>query len=372
PAGPKLGSLPPAFQLDGKFIYQAGDPAAYAFTGDAKLVGHQLASAGLEYHTNGYFHAFGKIGFHVGPNNASGVDASVDGWATKSAFEVDGQLGVTAPGGFSIRGKGLVSSLGIAACGEWNGLSAGAGYKWGGDISFFDNCGFSGFHPSKATARAAQAGIRTVQVPAGAKGAAFAIVGSGAAPKVVLTGPGGLSLTTPASADSVQNDRFMLVQNPDTHTTYVLVAHPPAGAWTITPQPGSAPITDVQQADPLPAPNVRASVTGKGAKRRLAWKLTAIKGQKVTFVERSGSVARVLGRTTGAAGSMNFAPADGPGGTRRIEAIVEQDGFVREVDKVARFVAPKPRRLAAPRRARLTLSRSRLTVRWSTVPGATR
>src|SRR5439155_523729 len=116
---PQLGNLSAAaafkvfndgpFQLDGKFIYQAGDPAAYAFTGDAKLVGHQLASAGLEYHTNGYFHAFGKIGFHVGPNNAFGVDGSVDGWATKSAFEVDGQLGVTAPGGFSIRGKGLVS-----------------------------------------------------------------------------------------------------------------------------------------------------------------------------------------------------------------------------------------------------------------------
>lgn len=372
-AGPKLPALPPAFSLDGKFIYQSGDPAAYAFTGDAKLVGHPLASAGLEYHTNGYFHAFGRIGFHVGPNDAFGVEGSVDGWATKIAFEVDGTLGVTAPGGFRIQGKGLVSSLGIAACGDWNGLSAGAGYRWGGDISFFGGCGFSGFHPSKATAAAAQAGARTVQVPAGATGASFAIRGTGAAPKVVLSGPNGLSVTTPPTTlDALRDDRFLLVQNPGDDTTYILVARPPAGAWSISTEPGSAPIAEVQQADPLPGPHVRASVTGSGMARRLRWTLTPITGQKVRFVERSGGVARVLGETNAASGAIAFAPADGPGGLRRVEAVVEQDGLVREVDRVAGYRAPKPRRLAAPRRVRLAVRNSRLAVRWMGVRGAAR
>jgi hypothetical protein len=163
-----------------------------------------------------------------------------------------------------------------------------------------------------------------------------------------------------------------MVQNPDTKTTYVLVARPPAGPWTITAQPGSTPIADVQQAEPLPAPAVHAKVTGHGFRRRLTWTLNAIRGQQVSFVERSGSVARVLKRTRAASGSIAFQPTDGPGGGRRIEAVVEQDGFVREVDRVARYTAPKPRRPAAPKLVRLAVSKSRLTVRWAKVAGAKR
>lgn len=374
-AGPKLGSLPPAVSLDGKFTYRGGDPAAFAMTGDAKLVGHKLAGAGIEYHTDGYFHAAGNIDLHVGPGNALGISGAVDGAVTKTAFDMAAKLTLDVPGvPGALTGEGAVSSKGIAVCGKLGILSGGAGYLWQTNaFSLFDGCDLSAYHPLGAGARAAQNGAQTITVPAGLKGTAFAFHGAGGAPKVVLSGPQGLSVTTPAtSLNAVKDDHFFLVQDPTTATTYVMLMQPPGGGWTVTTEPGSAPIQKIDQSDPLPAVRVKASVTGAGAKRRLRFRLKPIAGQSVQFFERSAMVARLLGETAKASGSIAFAPADGPAGRRTIEAVVLQDGMVRTTLTVARYVAPKPARLAAPKGLRLARKGSRLVVRWRAVRGAKR
>ena len=379
-AGPKIGALPRALALDGKFIYIAetgGDPAKFGLTGKASVAGYELASAGMEYHTNGYFHAFGKIGFFVDAKNEYGVVGAVDGWVTKTRFNLEGAVTLKTPG-FSLGAKGVVSSVGLAGCatikGGWfNGFSAGAGFKWNAkSIDWFG--GSCDLGPYRAEALTSQAGgSRSVELTRGQAAASFAIRGAGAAPRVTLTGPGGAVVTTPAvPGGSVRDDRFLLIQDDLAATTYIVVAKPAGGTWTVTVQPGSVPVTSVDQADALPPIDVRAQVRGKRAKQRLRWSMTARPGQVVRFVERSSTVARVLKETSAASGTVSFSPADGPRGKRTIEAIVEQGGLVRKVVPVASFVAPAPVRPAAPKRVRAKLRRGKLVVTWAASAGATR
>lgn len=382
-AGPTIAKLPPAFALNGRFTFidatSGGDPAKFALTGDAKVVGNKLANAGIEYHTNGYFHAAGNIGISLDSKGSYKIAGDIDGWATKTKFNLEGGINFKTPG-YSLDARGVVSSVGIAGCstqkgGLFNGFSLGAGYKWHAkSIDWLGGSCDLGPYRAEALARTSQAGgSRSVELTRGQAAASFAIRGAGAAPRVTLTGPGGAVVTTPAvPGGSVRDDRFLLIQDDLAATTYIVVAKPAGGTWTVTVQPGSVPVTSVDQADALPPIDVRAQVRGKRAKQRLRWSMTARPGQVVRFVERSSTVARVLKETSAASGTVSFSPADGPRGKRTIEAIVEQGGLVRKVVPVASFVAPAPVRPAAPKRVRAKLRRGKLVVTWAASAGATR
>jgi hypothetical protein len=93
-----------------------------------------------------------------------------------------------------------------------------------------------------------------------------------------------------------------------------------------------------------PAPKVSANVRHGVLRYRVA----AVQGQRVTFEERGNGVTRTL-LTATRSGRMKFRPAAGPGGTRRIVALVEQDGLPRKRITVARFKAPRWARPGAPR-----------------------
>ncbi|MBJ7530779.1 MAG: hypothetical protein JHD04_14810, partial [Nocardioides sp.] len=69
---------------------------------------------------------------------------------------------------------------------------------------------------------------------------------------------------------------------------------------------------------------------------------------------------------------LRFTPTDGPAGTRVIEAVVVSRGRQVEAEPIARYRAPGPVKLAAPRSVRLTRAKAAVGVRWSKVPGAAR
>jgi hypothetical protein len=113
---------------------------------------------------------------------------------------------------------------------------------------------------------------------------------------------------------------------------------------------------------------VTARVEGKGATRTLRYRVRRIAGQRVTFAEQTaGGLYRELASTRNARGRITFRPADSSRRRRRIVALVEQDGYPRAKLALARFTAPKPRRLAGPRRVRIRRKGQRLVLRWSKV-----
>jgi len=61
-------------------------------------------------------------------------------------------------------------------------------------------------------------------------------------------------------------------------------------------------------------------VTGRGHRRLLHYRVTALSGRSVTFVERGPGVAHVLGIAHRTAGKIAFAPLAGQGERRSIVA----------------------------------------------------
>lgn len=112
------------------------------------------------------------------------------------------------------------------------------------------------------------------------------------------------------------------------------------------------------------------SVGGKGHNRLVRFRLPARPGQRVAFAEEAGRVYREIGASKRGRGVLRFRPAPGPGGKRRIVAIVEQGGVPYQKLTVARYQAPPSPRPRAPRRVFAARRGSTLVVGWKRVGGA--
>jgi len=271
-------------------------------------------------------------------------------------------------------GKGLISGVlstkGIAACGNVGGFYAGVGYLWGhsGPDVLWTNCDLSPYSDTVYGAIDAAAG-RHILVPARLHEVALKVAGRGGAPRVAVHGPRGESMTSTA-AGVLRSGRFAVIPDPSTDTTYVLIAHPHGGTWTVTAAPGSVPIASVQASESLPAPSVSATVTGKGRQRRLAYRIKPIRGQRVEFSELAGRASHYLGSVRGGRGVIAFVPLAGRGGPRAIQAQVFENGMPRARLVVAHYVAPTTPLLGKPGHVRLSRRGGSLVVRWTAAFGA--
>ena len=74
----------------------------------------------------------------------------------------------------------------------------------------------------------------------------FAAVGVDQPPVVRLTGPGVDVIASPTQP--VSTAKVFALSDPVTHATYLAVARPRAGRFTVTPVPGSPAVARVQSA----------------------------------------------------------------------------------------------------------------------------
>jgi hypothetical protein len=187
---------------------------------------------------------------------------------------------------------------------------------------------------------------------------------------VTLRGPGGVVLSAPAVGATLEGGRLAF-RNEDDATSYLAVARPRAGRWTLTADPGSAPITRVRRAEVLPRVRVRARVGGRGATRRLRWSVSPRRGARVSFYERSGAGVRRVAVTRGGRGSRRFRPAVTGRARRRIVAVIERSGLPEDQRVVARFRA-RTERPGRPARLRIRRRPGGAIVRFGRARGAAR
>lgn len=350
--GPTIAGIRPV-TVDGDLrVRQAkgSQKSGFRVDGTVKLMNLALGDAYVDYTHPGKVAVRGCLGtcadgLTLGPAT---VRATVGGAFQPDpfAFQVDGsataqinlescfiKCGVVRIG---VTGKAVVSSVGAAVCGGIDGWDtswqAGLGYRWGGSPKAFTGCSLGEYAPfglGRTSARAVDAGsaARTI-VPAGQPVQAFRFTGTTAPPLVDLRRPDGTLISVTADGLGQQGDHLVTVDE-ETKETVILVDTPAPGEWTYTLRPGSSALASAQVAEGLPDPEVSATVTGSGETRTLTWELTPLVGQVVRFVEIGEDASRVLAETSVATGSVEFMPADGAAGQRRIVAEVVQDELPR-------------------------------------------
>ncbi len=381
-AGPKFGELRVA-EINGdlSFTFPDGRPAILRADGTLNLLNVPVASAFLQYRTDGLISFGGQIGLDV--LDVIKVHGKIDGWILPpKAFSVYGSARVCVGDLGCAGGEVGVSSKGFAGCVEIAGADVGVGYEWGPSILWapawladldimLKGCSVGDYLVSASSAQVA--GARSVKVPDGLPFAVFRLTGADAPPHVTLVGPGGARIDVPADRAS-QSPTLGVVHVPSKKLTLVVVRKPAGGTWQIEPAAGSSALAAAGVAQGLPEPSVRAKVTGQGRARVLEYAIKPVPGQKVRFEERAPGqkAAQSLGYATGTKGRIRFAPASGPQGRRSIVALVESYGTPRATIAAARYTAPPPARPATPKRLKVVRKGTRLAITWKRVAGVSR
>jgi PKD repeat protein len=215
----------------------------------------------------------------------------------------------------------------------------------------------------------------TFALPGGTLGQELRITSSSGTPVVTLTGPGGQTYTTPASAGHLVTapGQFMSAVAPDPHQVLVLLRHPKGGTWRVQPAAGAPPVANVEFAEDVPAATVKVKVRhGRRQKWSLAYKIAhLVGGTKVRFVERGNDSTHVLGTVGGARGTLAFSPQEALGRSRKIYAYLlnSEGATVRELT-VGHYTAPGAFRPRRPRKTRIVRHGTSAAITWSAVAGA--
>jgi sugar lactone lactonase YvrE len=371
--------------ISGQFTANWGaSPPLVMVSGQISTLGAGLVDGWIKYQPT-----LGDLSFHAMVQKdllgVLRVDAKLDGaiWHLDPLrFNVYGGATISVFDLVDVDGQMVVSDNGIGACvgvGFWKiQVQMGGWIRWsnlswhpafaGCDISDAQDAGVSA-DVSRVAGRATAAQF-TVPVRRGTRAEIIGVTGGGAPPAVALVGPRGQRLLAPAD-HPVSDAGEVVLHDPTTNNTFVIVHAPQAGRWTVTPLPGSAPITAVRFATTLPDVSVHARVIGAGRRRAVEYRIRRITGQTVMLFERGPGWERPIGRLAGGgSGRIGFAPAPAPGGRRQIVAEVDQYGHPRAERVVASYIAPPPAPLGRPARLHATRRRTSLVVSWRGVPGA--
>jgi PKD repeat protein len=286
-------------------------------------------------------------------------------------FDAYGSATVTVLGAIEVGGDGRISSRGAAACLDVLGLDhIGAKVYWSpfAISEMWDTCDVAtgiivgGTKPGPA--HAAGGGATSYTIAPGTRLGVIGASGATASPTFTLTSPTGKVYA--AGPDGyVKGADYQVLHSVRTHTTFLVVAHPTPGRWTLRPAPGSPAITSVRYAPNLPEPHVRAHVTGSGDARHLAYAITPAHGQTVQFYEQVRGILTPLGKPVGARrGAIAFRPAYAPSGARQVVAVVLQDGIERRRLTVATYTTKRVA-LHAPTHVKLRRVKHRsLVITW--------
>lgn len=413
--------------VDGSVTYTDG----YRFNPwSLELDGHvSVATIPVGYGTFAV-NGFGVFDFSLGAgvdilNGAASLNAQIAGWidGRNGNFVVGGEgqiclQGLSCP---LLKAEGEVSSVGVAGCltigsfspgidlvipldggsphlgGPSEPISAGFGYNW--NASTFNllggSCDFTPYEPTYPTAQAGRAsqasvGYRLSMAP-DTKAVSLRIHGTHGPPRVVLRGPHGATITQPASGGVLRKGHYVIAQNKTDGTTDVLLVRPAAGVWTVSPVPGSSSSpTKIDRASVAMPPTFATHIRAKRGLQTLQVAYAVPIGTRVRLLERTKGLTRTLtarlrGRKCPGLPALRpgtrekilcvtirFRPANGPGGTRHIQAVVTRGGIPIMQKNIASFHVARPKLPSRVGALRVLRGKGNLTLVFSPSRGASR
>jgi hypothetical protein len=407
--GPQFAGREAAY-LDGTVEYVDSVPWRIRADGGMSLFGRGVGGGYFQYKSTNAI----DFGFNASFDFASifSTSARVDGWLearSPARFNVDGYGRICLVRVACTNGETTVSSVGAAGCfnfisftyyvlvknDDWHWykpwrvhwesrsvrVTVGGGYTWstGSAQAMGSSCHLDSYRAARS-ARIAQSGVVTVDIP-DEPAVALRLHGSTAPPEVELIGPDGRRIVSPSADGEIKRGSHVFVEDDRSRTSSVVIAKPAPGTWRIRPLAGSSAVARVEQAETREPATIVGDVVRRGRRHVLGYAYEAHDDHLVTFVERGAHTHKRLGparvtpcptegngpsdRQRPSCGRLRFRPAEGPGGLRRIYAIVHEDGHSFDEELVASYVAPGDPR---PRRApdlRVRRRGTTLVVRWS-------
>ena len=256
----------------------------------------------------------------------------------------------------SVSINGVLSNKGLAACGNFLGISAGLGVHFSNGRPpltytefltrirpFFLGCGLEDFASLPLRAAQAPGGPKTFDIK-DSDPTMLSIEGAGATPKVRLKSPDGKVLDFSDADGGKQVDKTLGVILGDEDRTAVLMPKPAKGTWTVESVEGSAPVVAVRMAGIAPNPSIRGRVTGSGSTRTLTYSVKNIKDQVVNFVEEAEGGHKVIKTVRGGGnGKVTYTVDEAQSQSRVLKAMVIQNDMPRADIVIARYRAANPK-----------------------------
>lgn len=266
-----------------------------------------------------------------------------------------------------------VGSRGFSACGK-AGISPGGGYRYADKyigIWPIDGCKPSQFWITDVRARAAkgaraaQAGALTFTMQAGEAVKQLRLTGESAAPQVTVRGPSGKTLAvTGDNLTYAPGNDIGAMRELSGKRTFISLNDGP-GTYTVTPEPGSAKITEAAESRKGYDSEYDAEVSGAAGKRTLTYDLGPKGGdQQVVFYEKGQDVFHQIGTAKSGKGEIDFTPAEGQGGTREIVAVATINGLPIPEQTLARFKAAAEAAVKPPTDVEVQRRGAGLVVTW--------
>lgn len=323
----------------------------------------QLASASIAYHANPdspEADFTGKIG---GSILGTGAEMKVNGQSdVPNGFLLEGTLTGKAFGQVGTLDAILNNYL-LGVCLTYNG---NAEFGFSEDLSKLDvaakpGCNLGAFKHPKGASASASALARTAHltISPGLTGTMLAVHGVGAPPSVRLTGGGPAITATPAAQPEAQ-DGALVFSDAGEDTTYIGLAHPHAGRWTITATPGSPAIAGILQADPQPSPRLSAKVTPARCIDQVRYRLQPASGEHELLYAQQGASHIYVGAPHPGAGTLQMKMLAGTAGTGTLMAYYLDGQTPTGVATIARFANAASNGSEIPARATLKAG----TLRW--------
>jgi hypothetical protein len=380
--------------ISGTLIYTdatASAPWSLYLGGTVDVFGDQVGSGDVTVYGDGSFDFDANLSFD--PVSFLSLDGGVSGWVepAQHLFDIEGNINVCVKvaGQSGCAGaNGVVSSTGAAGCLNILGISVGAGYLWASKATnvMAGSCSVGAYQATKASAAAG--GVHALHVAPGTRGIAVGLTGKSGPPKLLIRGPGGTRISSPAVGGLKRGHNYLIIDDPATRQTDVLLAHPQPGTYEFSSTDTSNPIVGLKTAPVLAAFSAHARVTAASrGRRRLTISYVLPTGSKLALLERGKHVERTLvanvhgracqgehKRVVGGSElcfSTLFTPTNGPGGVRRIMASVQRGGIPSAITAVASYKAPALKLLAKPAKLRLTRQGNSVRLAWARIAGAT-